>query len=288
MTEIWGTTQVVGVIGHPVRHSFSPPMQNAALAALGLDWVYVPFDSAPADLPTALAGLRAAGVVGLNATIPHKQALLPLVTVATAEAQLTGTVNTVHFDGDQIVGDSTDGPGFVTGLAAAGITVEGRRVVLLGAGGSARAVGVALVKAGAERVLIANRTVPRAAELAALLNGLAPGVANASDLHRLDPELAGAELIVNTTAVGMHPDSHAQPVSLPALRSHCAVVDIIYNPARTRLLQEAALQGVKTLNGVPMLVHQGALSLQRWTGCAPPVALMQQVLERELAKRAAG
>jgi shikimate dehydrogenase len=289
MPEVWGTTRVLGVIGHPVRHSFSPPMQNAAIEALGLDFIYVPFEIPPDDLPAAVAGFRAAGVVGINATIPHKQALLDLVEHATDEARLTGTVNTLHFSDDGLIGDSTDGPGFVASLAARDCDVAGRRVVLLGAGGSARAIGVSLVRSGAAKVTIANRTRSRAEELAALLNSVREGVAEISPLEPAPTAtLQAADLIVNTTSVGMHPKMEAEPLSLPELQAHAWVVDIIYNPRETRFLQQAARQGVETMNGVAMLVHQGALSLRRWTGCEPPIAVMQSVLEQELARRAGG
>lgn len=288
MPEVWGTTRVLGVIGHPVRHSFSPPMQNAALAALDLDFIYVPFEIAPDDLPAAIAGFRAAGVVGINATIPHKQALLGLVDHATDEARLTGTVNTVHFSADGLIGDSTDGPGFVASLAARGYEVADKQVVLLGAGGSARAIGVSLARAGAARITIANRTRARADELAVLLNTVRAGVAATAPLDPPPTALRDAELVVNTTSVGMHPQPEDAPLTLPELRPYAWVVDIIYNPRETRLLQQAAAQGLQTMNGVAMLVQQGALSLQRWTGCEPPVAVMQTVLERELERRAAG
>ncbi len=288
MPDIWGTTRVVGVIGHPVRHSFSPPMQNAAIAALGLDLVYVPFEIAPDDLPDAVRGFRAAGLLGFNATIPHKQALLRLVDHATDEARLTGTVNTVHFTEQGIVGDSTDGPGFVAGLTARGGTVAGARAVLLGAGGSARAVGVSLVRGGVAELVIANRTIDRARALAELLNGQRAGVATAVELDRSAAHLAAAELIVNTTSVGMHPNLDAQPVELPALRPGAWLVDIVYNPLETRLLRQARERGAEALNGVDMLVHQGALSLRRWTGCEPPIEVMREVLVRELQRRAGG
>jgi shikimate dehydrogenase len=289
MPAILGTTRVLGVIGHPVRHSFSPPMQNAAIEALGLDYVYVAFEIPPADLATALAGLRAAGVVGLNATIPHKEALLELVDVATPEAELTGTVNTVHFDGDRVVGDSTDGPGFVAGLDAAGCDVAGCRAVLLGAGGSARAVSVALLRRGVGRLRVANRTPARAATLVELLeHRVRPGVAATLgwDEPALTEELAAADLIVNTTSVGMHPRPDEQPRELPELKPGSYVVDIIYNPLRTRFLQQAEERGARCLNGVAMLVHQGALSLRRWTGVEPPVERMRAVLQAELERRA--
>ncbi|MBI5830877.1 MAG: shikimate dehydrogenase [Armatimonadetes bacterium] len=290
MPDIWGTTRLVGVIGWPVRHSFSPPMQNAALAAMGLDWAYVPFAVAPDDLPAALAGLRAAGLVGFNATIPHKQALLGLVDHPTAEAQLTGTVNTVHFTPDGIVGDSTDGPGFVAALAADGCQVAGRRVVVLGAGGSARAVSVSLVRAGAERLVVANRTAARADELCELLNErvrAGSAEAMALDSSRLETTLAAADLIVNTTSVGMYPEMDAAPVTLPALAAGAWLVDIIYNPAETQLMRAAAERGASCRNGVSMLAYQGALALARWTGQEPPAELMRSVLSAELARRSA-
>ncbi|MBI2300958.1 MAG: shikimate dehydrogenase [Armatimonadetes bacterium] len=289
MPTVWGTTRVLGVIGWPVRHSFSPPMHNAALEALGLDYVYVPFEVRPADLRAAVDGFRAAGVVGINATIPHKQALLELVDEATPEAELTGTVNTVHFTAERTVGDSTDGPGFVAGLAARGYDVAGREVVLLGAGGSARAVGVSLARAGAGRVTLANRTAARAEAVAALLNErVRPGVARtvAWEGDGLTAALEAAELVVQTTSVGMHPRADELPLELPALRPGAWVVDIVYNPFETRFLRAAAARGATVLNGVEMLVYQGALSLARWTGCEPPIERMREVLVAELRKRA--
>lgn len=290
MPDIWGTTRVLGVIGYPVRHSFSPPMQNAALAALGLDYVYVPFEIAPDDLPAAVRGFQAAGLLGFNATIPHKQALLGLVDEATAEAELTGTVNTVHFVDGRIVGDSTDGPGFVAGLAASGGELDGRRTVLFGAGGSARAVGVSLVRNRAAEVLVVNRTRARAEALVTLLNSQRadwPARVVEPDSAELDEVVATADLVINTTSVGMHPHSDDVPYELRALRRGAWVVDIIYNPLRTKFLEQAAALGAATLNGVEMLVYQGALSLQRWTGCdEPPVAVMRSVLLAELARRA--
>lgn len=290
MPEIWGTTRLVGVIGWPVRHSFSPPMQNAAIAALGLDLAYVPFEIRPDALATAFAGLRAAGLVGFNATIPHKQALVGLVDTLTPEAELTGTVNTVHFTDSGAVGDSTDGPGFVAALGAHGGAVTDREVVLLGAGGSARAVAVSLARSGAACVWVANRSGDKAAALADLLNSrVRPGCAStlAWESAELTQRLACADLIVNTTSVGMYPHTDAAPVALPELAAGAWLVDIIYNPAETRLMRAAAERGARVLNGVDMLVQQGALSLARWTGCVPPVELMRAVLTQELERRAA-
>jgi shikimate dehydrogenase len=288
--KILGTTQVVGVMGYPVRHSFSPPMHNAAFAALGLDFCYVAFEVAPENLSAALAGMRGLGLVGLNATIPHKQALLSLLDGISEEARLIGAVNTIHHREGQLWGDNTDGRGFVASLQAAGEEPAGRKVVLLGAGGSARAVSVALARAGVAEIVIANRTLERGVALAAFLHqnvqeGLARSVALPSPA--LSAACVEADLIVNTTAAGMYPQVELLPVTdLPALSSRTLVYDIIYNPRQTRLLRLAAERGARTRNGVDMLVYQGALAFQQWTGQTPPVEVMREALIRELEGRA--
>ena len=289
MREIHGTTRLLGVIGWPVAHSFSPAMQNAALAALGLDWVYVPLAIAPADLTTAIAGLRAAGFVGFNATIPHKQALVPLMDQLTDVARLTGTVNTVHFTERGIVGDSTDGPGFVAAARAAGCFIKDARVVVIGAGGAARAVAVALAQRGIAALTILNRTPERAADLARLVNdGVRPGLATFLSLsdESAQPALRAADLIVNATSVGMHPNEDAQPLELPADLRGKHLVDLIYNPPQTRLMAQAAARGATVSNGIGLLCHQGALSLARWTGRQAPIATMESALGAELARLA--
>jgi shikimate dehydrogenase len=290
MPEVTGATRVLGVIGWPVSHSFSPPMHNAALSALGLDYIYVPFPVAPQDLSAALAGLRAAGVVGFNATIPHKEALCALVDHRTPEAELTGTVNTVHFTANGVVGDSTDGPGFLAALTAAGGGVEGLEVVVLGAGGSARAISVSLARAGAALLTLGNRTAARAELLADLLEtrvrrGVTAVVEWEGDA--LARALSRADLIVQTTSVGMYPHSDEQPLRLPELKAGSRLVDIIYRPSRTRLMDEAAARGAQVANGVDMLVAQGALAFERWTGARAPLARMREALLAELEKRAA-
>ena len=287
--RILGTTQVVGVIGCPVRHSFSPPMHNAAFAALGLDCCYVALEVAPENLAEAITGMRALGLVGLNVTIPHKQALLGLLEESSEEARLIGAVNTLWLQEGRLQGDNTDGRGFVASLQAAGENPRGQRVVLLGAGGSARAVGVALARAGVAEIVVANRTAERGVALAAFLNEhVRAGVARTVELS--SPALrwacAEANLIVNTTAAGMSPQGDLLPVEdLPALSSRTLVYDIIYNPLQTRLLQLAADRGARTLNGVDMLVCQGALSFQQWTGQAPPIDVMRKALVGELEAR---
>lgn len=257
-------------------------MHNAAFEAMGLDFCYVAFEVPPESLEAAVVGARALGVVGLNVTIPHKEALLRLVDEISEEARLVGAVNTLQVREGRLWGDNTDGRGFVASLAAAGIEVEGRHAVLLGAGGSARAVGVALARAGVADMVVANRTAKRGEELAAFLNRrLRKGVARAVALPsaELGRACEAADLIVNTTAAGMFPHGEAMPLTdLPTLSPQTVVYDIIYNPLQTRFLQLAAARGARTLNGVEMLVHQGALAFQQWTGQAPPLEVMREAL----------
>lgn len=267
-------------------------MHNAAFEAMGLDFCYVAFEVAPEDLAAALEGARALGIVGLNATIPHKEALLRLVEGISEEARLIGAVNTLHWREGRLWGDNTDGRGFVASLRASGMELEGRRVVLLGAGGSARAVSVALARSGVAELVVANRTAERGSGLVAFLNRqVRAGIARAVELSsdELWRACEAADLIVNTTAAGMFPQVEAMPVTdLPVLSSRTLVYDIIYNPRQTRFLQLAAARGARTLNGVEMLVHQGALAFQQWTGQAPPLEVMREALEEALQRPSPG
>ncbi|HEU4752810.1 MAG TPA: shikimate dehydrogenase, partial [Armatimonadota bacterium] len=242
MGEIGGKTRVFCVLGHPIGHSLSPAMQNAALRAMGVDGVYVAFDVSPADLPDAVRGLRALGVSGVNCTIPHKEALLGLADEISEEAAFIGAANTLVFRDGRTVAHNTDAPGFLAALREAGVRPEGQRAVVLGAGGSARAVAVALGRCGAT-LTIANRSRGRAEELAEGLDRkFGAGTARASDLS---PEALGAclreaGLLVNTTSVGMSPkQDEMPPVPVGALHPGLFVYDLIYNPLETRLLRAA-------------------------------------------------
>jgi shikimate dehydrogenase len=254
---ISGRTKIVGVWGHPVGHSRSPVMHNAALAALGLDWVYVPFDVDPVDVAEAVAGVRALGLIGINVTVPLKEAVLPFL-------------------------DEIDGPGFLRAMAALGEHTERRRVCLLGAGGSARAVAFALAGRGAQ-IQIVNRTADRAEALAQEIDRHFPG---AACVISLGENAAPFDLLVNTTSLGMTPHEDALPdLPLPGFRDLPFVYDLIYSPRETRLLRAAREAGCPTANGVGMLVQQGALSLSLWTGLpveAIPVALMAAAVDEAL------
>lgn len=273
---ITGRTRLVGLLGWPVEHSISPPMHNAAFASLGMDWCYLPFAVPPEALPEALRGARSLGLRGLNATVPHKQALLSLVDDLTPEARAIGAVNTVLI-GDTLTGHNTDAAGFMRALGDAGFIVNQCRALVLGAGGSARAIGYALVAAGASIALL-NRTPERAASLARDLQAAIPGARvepgplNRESLARLAP---GVELVVNTTSVGMWPHTDATPWPQDVAWPHEALLyDLIYNPPETRLMAQARAQGARAENGLGMLVHQGAEAFRLWTGVEPPVDVM--------------
>lgn len=282
MTNIFGTTKVVGVWGYPVSHSRSPVMHNAAIEALGLDWVYVPFEVAPEKVGAAVEAVRALGLIGVNVTVPLKELVGPFLDEVDEEAARIGSVNTICNVGGRLTGYSTDGAGFLRSLKETGQETENRRVSLLGAGGSARAVGFALASRGCF-CTITNRTAARAEALAAEINAVYP---NSVEAAGWGTGTKACDLLVNTTSVGMSPRSEEMPpLPLGVFDARPFVYDLIYAPARTRLLAEADAAGCGTQNGVKMLVQQGAVSLSLWTGLPVsemPVAVMERaVLTRE-------
>ena len=276
-----GTTRIVGVFGYPVKHSASPAMHNAAFAALGLDWAYVPFEIAPENIGAAVNGVRALNLAGVNVTVPLKEMIPPYLDEMTERATILGAVNTVIHRENRLIGDSTDGPGFLAALKYAGLNVSpGMKAVVLGAGGSARAIVRALLEAGV-RVTLANRSVERAETLAARLAPGTPGRITVVALTEptLGDALKDAALLVNTTSVGMSPKAdETPPVPADALHSGLFVSDLIYNPAETRLLALARERGCTIQNGVEMLVRQGAVAFVHWTGVEPPVDVMRQAV----------
>lgn len=264
MRPITGRTRVACVWGHPVAHSRSPVMHTAALAALGLDWVYMAFDVPPARLAEAVAGVRGLGLAGVNVTVPLKERVVPLLDTLSDEARRIGAVNTIVNREGVLHGDSTDGEGFLRALAEAGRPeLFGQRALLLGAGGSARAVAFALARQGCA-VVVANRTEEKAHALAGAVNHCYKGQASAAGWGE---DAGPVDLIVNATSLGLSPHTEAMPVLPPhVLSTHPFVYDLIYNPAETRLLRLAREAGCPASNGLGMLVWQGALSLAQWTG----------------------
>ncbi|HEY8347601.1 MAG TPA: shikimate dehydrogenase [Symbiobacteriaceae bacterium] len=278
---------LLGVIGWPVGHSLSPVMHNAAFRAEGMDCHYVAFAVPPADLAAALAGIRALGIHGVNVTIPHKEAVIPLLDEVAPSARQMGAVNTIANREGRLVGYNTDGWGFISSLEEAGVKPAGMRAVVLGAGGAARAVAVHLALSGVSRLTISNRTAERAERLAALVRDLVPGTeaeAVASGSEEEAAVLAEADLVVNCTPLGMHPDG-VDLTPLPRidlLPPGAVVYDTVYRPRETRLLREARQRGLRTISGVGMLVHQGACAWEYWFGRRGPVSVMAEAARRAL------
>jgi shikimate dehydrogenase len=268
-------TTVVGVAGYPVRHSLSPLLHNAAFAELGLNWISVGFEVAPRKLAAALDGMRALEVRGLSVTMPHKADAAALVDECTPVAARLGAANCVSNREGVLRGDNTDGMGFLASIRrAAGFDPTGRRCVVLGAGGAARAVILALADAGAASVTVVNRTAARAVEAAAL----AGGVGRSAEVgEAADAVAREAELVVNATAVGMDGAGASGAAGLVApsrLHSGQVVVDLVYVPRPTPWLAAAAEVGATTVDGLGMLVHQAAAQLELWTGRPAPVDVM--------------
>lgn len=287
---ITGGTRVYGVIGNPVAHSLSPLMHNRAFVDCGLDCCYIPFKVAAGDLPTAVAAVRALGMGGINVTIPHKELVIGCLDEVDRTAALIGAVNTVVNRNSRLIGYNTDGAGFLSMLQNdAGFDPGGRRVVLLGAGGAARAVAFVLAQSGIGSLAIFDLDGSRAARLAADLAEVAGCAIEAGEpvgepgSRSLTGAMAGADLLINATPVGMFPNHEAgPPVDVRRLTVNTLVCDLVYNPPVTRLLREAAARGCRVLPGTGMLAYQGALAFELWTGLRPPTETMRRVLEEAL------
>lgn len=274
---ISGQTRVAGVIGSPVAHSLSPVIHNAAFAATGLDWVFVAFDVDAGEAGVAIEGMRALGIDGLSVTMPHKEAVAGAVDRCSADAAALEAANCIVREGATLIGENTDGAGFLDALRLdVGFEPEGRRCVVFGAGGAARAVIRALALAGASDVIVVNRTASRGAR-AAQLGGAVGRVGRAE-------EAGDAELIVNATPVGMTAAGCAVPAA--ALGPGQLVADLVYEPAVTPLLSLARERGATAVNGLGMLIHQAAHAFRHWTGEDPPVEAMSAAAVAHLASEA--
>lgn len=270
----------VAVVGHPVAHSLSPAIHNAAFADAGLDWEMVAEDVAPEDGPGVVASARARGLRGLAVTMPHKVVVAETVDSLDPAAAALRSVNTVVFSDAGSEGLSTDGDGFVDSLRAAGHDPVGAAIVLIGAGAAARSIVDSLGRSGAGRILVANRTAAAAREAA----NLAPVGEVVAD-GGVDAAIASADIVVNTTPVGMGADARSCPIDPRWLTPSHVVVDIVYHPLETALLRAASERGAATVDGLGMLVHQACRQQIAWTGIAPdPVALRMAALA-ELAHR---
>jgi shikimate dehydrogenase len=272
--------QVFGVFGDPISHSLSPAMHNAAFSTLGLDCIYHAFRISPKKLEKAILGAEAMGFGGLNLTVPLKEAALELDCIKPDPlAERIGAINTIVFKKNgEIIGYNTDGLGAKKALVEAAVEIEGSEIVIAGAGGAARAVAFQLAADGAEITLI-NRTEERAIELAREISATTlPGKIKATGLFGLKDLLKEANVLINTTTLGMYPNTDTAIATAEELHPDLTVFDIVYNPLETKLLKEAKAVGAKTVNGVLMLVYQGAEAFKLWTGIEPPVELMKETV----------
>ena len=284
-------TSVLGIIGFPIGHSISPVFQQAALDHCGIDATYRAWEVSPDQAGDFVTGLRRAEVLGINVTVPHKEGVIPYLDEVDDWAAEAGAVNTIVNREGRLIGHNTDGYGFLRALReGGGFQPQGRRVLILGAGGAARGVVLALVREGISRLLVANRTLPRAEALAQLARSRGI-LAQAIPLSWNQLSLAAVEahLIVNCTTIGMAhgPDPTGTPLLLHQIPPTSLVYDLVYNPLETPLLRAAARAGAGILGGIQMLVYQGAASFEMWTGMAAPLPVMLEAATRAMSALAA-
>lgn len=282
---ITGKTGIFGIFGNPIAHTLSPVMHNAAFRALGLPYRYLPFQVHPENLKRAVDAIIPLGIRGVNVTIPHKEAVMPFLDSIDSEAQKIGAVNTIVSASNRLIGHNTDGRGFLASLFEMDVDPSGKRVILIGAGGAARGVAIALAAAGVSEVILIARTPSRGKELADRLTVLSP---------RLKISVFGTDfekessfnhdrptLLINTTPLGMK-ENDPLPFSASLLNPAWVVADLIYRPYETPLLSAAKKIGAKTVPGMGMLLHQGALAFEIWTKEKPPLQIMRAALQEAL------
>ncbi|MGB9838099.1 shikimate dehydrogenase [Methanothermobacter sp.] len=274
---ITGNTQLTGIIGYPLTHSLSPQMHNAAFKSLGMDWAYVPFPVKPSGLEEAVRGLGALNVRGVNVTIPHKESVTEYISEIDETASLIGAVNTLKFEGETIKGYNTDASGCLMALEEV-TSVDGSSVIILGAGGAARACAFKLAVEGA-MVTVLNRTPERARALAEDMKGALDIEVKHGGYELIPRCVEGADILIDTTPVGMYPHMDDEPlVRAESMHEGLVVYDLVYNPPETVLLREAMAAGAVPVSGIRMLLYQGAEAFRIWTGREPPLDVMEHAL----------
>jgi shikimate dehydrogenase len=282
---ITGKTKVCGIIGDPVEHSVSPVMHNAAYHQLGLDYIYLPFRVKKDKLSKAIDGMRALSIKGLNVTIPHKAIVIPFLDRVDPLALKMGAVNTIVNDGGELTGYNTDAEGFMKSLLEKGVSVQGKKAAIVGAGGVARSIAFALMEKGTD-VRIHNRSPERAMQLARELMGAFNRRVEIFPLEKdsLKKSLESVNLLINATNVGTNPEINDTPVPSELLNSGLVIFDVVYNPLQTRLLRDGEAAGAMTIHGIDMLVFQGAVAFEKFTGYKAPVGLMKEKAIKQLGK----
>jgi shikimate dehydrogenase len=280
---VTGQSRIVGIFGDPIAHTRSPAMQNAAFRTRNLPYVYVPFLVRPPDLAKAVHAIRAYNLVGVNITVPHKERIVRYLDSLSAEAKLCGAVNTVVNRDGVLFGDNTDGRGFLVSLQERGFSPHRREVVLIGAGGSTRALLVSLIRSGSERITIANRTLAKAQALVREYHTLGKTQLEAVPLNALQEIalLKKAALVINCTSVGLHGEPFLS-IAFDATPRHCLFYDLLYRPDFTSFLRQARIARRSIIDGRRMLLHQGALAFSLWTRSPAPLEAMTRALNRAL------
>ena len=277
--EIKGSTNVVGLIGHPVEHSFSPPMHNAAFKKLNMDYVYTAFDVDSKNLENAIIGAKALGIKGFNVTIPHKIEVMNYLDEIDEVASLIGAVNTIDFK--ELKGYNTDGIGAIRAISEV-TKIKNKNVLIAGAGGASRAISFYIAKYNPHNLTILNRNIKKADELALDISnsGLMDNV-NSDSIKNIN--LDDIDILINTTPIGMHPNINDTPIALARdMHEDMVVFDAVYNPNETGLLKEAIKANAKPVYGIKMLLYQGVESFNIWTGKEAPVDVMEDALIKTL------
>ncbi len=279
-------TKILCVIGYPIEHSMSPIMHNAAIHDLNLDYIYLAFNILPANLNHAVKGIRTFNIIGINITIPFKQKIMRYLDEIEPLAKKIGAVNTLKNDNGYLIGKNTDAEGGIKALLNTGYEISGKNVLLLGAGGAARALTHAIVKY-VNKIVIVNRNEKRTLKLSNEIKynfGINIGVKKMIN-YILKDESEKVDIIINTTPIGMFPNIDSTPIPAEFLHKDLIVYDIVYNPLETKLIKDANEIGCKTLRGIDMLVNQGALAFEWWTNRKPNIKLMKEKVIEFLQKK---
>ena len=281
--EITGKTKLVGVIGNPLSHSISPQLHNTISKNLGIDAVYIPFLVEKGKLKEAIDGLKAINVLGFNITIPYKNDALKYIDDVSREASLIGAINTVKNINGKLYGYNTDVQGFIRSFKEESkMDLDGKTIMILGAGGAARAIAVGLAFERVSRICIINRTIKKAEDIAKLIN---ENISSIVEYYETGDNVCKeilklGDIIINTTPLGMFPDIHETPIRFPyAFSSNQVLYDVIYNPAKTIFLKEGEKQGAKVINGLGMLIYQGIEAYEIWFGTKVPNDIIKGLFE---------
>jgi shikimate dehydrogenase len=280
-----GKTRVYGVIGDPIEHTLSPVMHTAAFEALKLDCAFLAFKVKPSEVGNAITGMRALNIQGLNVTMPHKEAVIKHLDEIDPTARFLNAVNTIQNKNGKLLGFNTDGVGALKALRANQIDPKNKKILLLGAGGAARAIAYSLSKEVGELVIL-NRTPKPAEELANLLKQVSNKKITVGVLssETIETNLADTNVLINATSIGMKPNADQTPIKAEWLRRNLAVMDIVYNPVETKLVKNAKAAKSSVVSGVEMLIYQGATSFEIWTSCKAPVEVMRKAALNHLKK----